>query len=200
MKHSQKLITNFFKSKRKKQQFITDYFKPKLWTETNAHEKLSTYKPRSDYKKSRIYLQNHRHMYDAASTQGGYFFCASSNFCEYHVHTTIDKVVNANGQDAFVPKGTCVATAIVDSDSSLEHISVEALFRRQGIGKKLIRFINKHDSQFHVFTGIEHNSRYRLTEDGAALVHACQRAGIIQYDQIIEATVPQSPSSSSRYL
>lgn len=189
MKHSQQLITKFFKPKPKKQQFITDYFEPKSWEPKQDYKKPSPYKPQTDYQKSRNYLQKHRHMYDAASTQGGYFFCASANFCEYHVYTTIDRVVRSNDQDTFIQKGTCIATAIIDDNSSLEHISVEALFRRQGIGKKLIRFINKHDTQFHVFTGIEHNSRYRLTEEGAALIHACQHAGIIQYEQIIEATV-----------
>jgi hypothetical protein len=89
-----------------------------------------------------------------------------------------------------------VQYATVDSNSALTHIHVGENFRRQGNGKQLIRFINKHDTQFHVFAGVEYNSRYRLTEEGAALICTCQRAGILADDQVI-LDVPSSPSSLS---
>lgn len=83
----------------------------------------------------------------------------------------------------------------IDSDSALTHVSVDSLFQKQGIGTQLIRFINKHAPQFHVYAGVEHNSRYRLTQEGAALIQSCQRKGILDEEQVILNIVPTSPST-----
>ncbi len=189
---SQRLMTHFFKPSKKG--LITDYFKPLEPTKIKT-EKSSFYKPKVDYKKSREYLKKHRHLYNASKTKNGYCYCASSDFTEYAVYTTHDRFVRFRDQEIFITRGTRIAEAKTDSDSALEHISVDERFRRQGIGKNLIRFINKHDQQFHVYAGVEYNSRYRLTEEGAALIRACEDSGILNNEQVILGTVPCSPDS-----
>lgn len=72
--------------------------------------------------------------------------------------------------------------------------NVKSLFQRQGIGKNLIRFINKHDTQCHVYANVENNSRYRLNHGDAALIYACQCSGTLDDEQIILNFVPSSPS------
>ena len=189
---SQRLITQFFKIKKKN--LITDYFKSVNEPQVKT-EKLHFYKPATDYKKARHYLNKHRHLYNASTTKNGYCYCASSDFTEYAAYTTHDRFIRFRDQEIFIARGTRVAEAKTDSDSALEHISVDERFRRQGIGKYLIRFINKHDQQFHVYAGVEHNSRYRLTEEGAALIRACENSGILNDEQVILSTVPCSPAS-----
>jgi len=186
MTTTQQPITDFFKSKRKR--LITDYFKPK-----RLSENLSFYTPSRDYRESRRYLKMRKHIYDAHQTRKGYYYCATGDYSEYHVYSVINRPLLSKGKKIIIPEGACVARAIVDSNSSLEHISVEPLFQRQGIGKNLIRFINKHDTQFHVYAGIENNSRYRLTQEGAALIRSCEEAGILDEEQVILNFVPQSP-------
>lgn len=188
------------------QRLITDFFKPangvvssSILVVKKEHDiKKRLYQHCRDYRQSRSFLKTHRHRYDSAITHRGYFFCASSNFTEYHVYTTADQVIFVNGFKKHVPSNTLVAHAKVDSDSALEHISVDEAFRRQGIGKTLIRFINKCDTQFFVYSGTEHNSRYRLTCEGAALIRACQQKGILSEEQVILG-VPESPASFSPY-
>lgn len=188
------------------QRLITDFFKPAsairhspiVVVKKERDVKTRLYQHRRDYQRSRVFLNKHRHSYDAAITHHGYFFCASSNFTEYHVYTTADQVMVLNNSKKYIPSFTQVAHAKVDSDSALEHISVETAFQRQGIGKALIRFINKCDRQFYIYSGTEHNSRYRLTCEGAALIRACQQKGILSEEQVILG-VPESPASSSPY-
>ena len=193
MSVSQKLISDFFKPKQKR--FITDYFKYASADHAIKKRKDIAYLPAKDYKLAREFFKKRRYLYDAVATRQGYCFCASANFCEYQVYTVNDRCVKNKNEKVFMPAGSLVASATVDNDSALTHISVETAFRRQGIGKQLIRFINKHDTQFHVYAGVAHNSRYRLTEEGAALIHACQSSGILDDEQVIPSTVPCSPSS-----
>ena len=198
-KQSQTLISDFFKpkpatvSKPKPKLLITDYFKP----EPKACKKarLFKYNPKDHYSKSRRYMNNNRGQYDACSARKGYFYCATNNFTEYQVYLIGDHLLTVNDKKALVPMGTLVAEATVDDDSALEHISVESTFRRQGIGRNLIRFINKHDTQFHVYAGTEENSRYRLTEEGAVLIRDCEKRGILKTEQVILNYVPPSPST-----
>ena len=68
--------------------------------------------------------------------------------------------------------------------------------QHQGIGTQLIRFINSHAQQFHVCAGIEHNSRYRLTQEGAAIIQSYQRKGILDDERVILNVVPMSPGAS----
>lgn len=189
-------MTTLFKSKKQKQLLMTDCYKSKSQNKNSA---ASFYKPAYDYKETRRFLNNHRNRYEAVITKKGYCYRASGDFSDFQVVTTKDGYQCINEKEIFIPAGTEIARAIVDENSALEHISVESLFRRQGIGKTLILFINKHVPKFVVFGGTEHNSRYRLTEEGAALIHACERAKILKYDQIIESTVPPSPSIMSPY-
>ena len=160
---TRRFITDFFKPKRK--QLITDYFKPKNASAVPQHGRsCQQYKPNVDYQQSRAFLQKHRSSCDAIITHNGYCFCATANFSDYAVYTTKDRLMIIAGKKHLIQKGTCIATAKIDNDSALEHIQVSPLFRRQGIGKKLIRFIDQRAPQFHVFAGVENNSRYRLTE------------------------------------
>lgn len=190
---AQRFITDFFKPKRK--QLITDYFKPKNTSAVPQHGRLFPYNPNVDYKQSRAFLQKRKSSCDAIMTRNGYCFCATANFSDYAVYTTTDRLMIIAGKKHLVPKGMCIATAKIDNDSALEHIQVSPLFRRQGIGKKLIRFIDQRAPQFHVFAGIEHNSRYRLTDEGVLLIRSCQKAGILSDEQVILNMVPPSPSS-----
>lgn len=199
-------MTDFYLSrkaaKKKRQTLITEHyqsgvctlFKVKMESQKKHHHHRCILSSRG----AQSFYQKHKHPYDAASIRKGYFFCASRNFSEYAVYTTKDQFVFKDSQKKFISTGTCIATAIIDDDSALEHINVETAFQHQGIGRRLIQFITKHAPQFYVFTGVEHNSRYRLTEEGAALIKSCQRKKILQHDQVIETTVPQSPSSHSR--
>lgn len=188
------------------QRLITDFFKqansivnsPVVVVKKEHDFKKRLYQHRRNYHQSRAFLNKHRHRYDSAITHRGYFFCASANFTEYHVYTTADQVIFVNDLKKHVPSNTLVAHAKVDSDSALEHISVDEAFRRQGIGTALIRFIYKCDKQFYVYSGTEHNSRYRLTCEGAALIRACQQKGILSEEQVILG-VPESPASFSPY-
>ena len=191
---AQRFITDFFKPKRK--QFITDYFKPKNACAISQYSRSFQYNPTVDYQQSRAFLQKRRSSCDAIMTRNGYCFCATANFSDYAVYTTTDRLMIIAGKKHLIQKGTCIATAKIDNDSALEHIQVSPLFRRQGIGKKLIRFINQRAPQFHVFAGIEHNSRYRLTDEGALLIKSCQKAGILSDEQVILNMVPPSPSST----
>jgi hypothetical protein len=121
----------------------------------------------------------------------GYLFIAEDNFREY---TVINLLPRPNYELKMeVPAGYKVASATVDNDSALTHIQVVEQFRRQKIGSELVRFIKNCCKQFTVFGGTEHNSRYRLTEQGAALVTYCVANKILASTQVITAFVPRSP-------
>ena len=193
MNKKQRLMTDFFKPKiRNSQTLITDFFKPQSY----VAKKSQHYSVSRDYAQSYKYFKKHKSKSDAIRTHRGYCYRATGDFNEYNVYTTFDKFVIYQGKKIFIPAGTRIATASIDSDSALTHISVDSLFRKQGIGTQLIRFINTHAPQFHVYAGIEHNSRYRLTQEGAALIQSCQRKGILDDEQVILHMVPTSPTSS----
>lgn len=133
------------------QRYMTDFFK----------FKSSQSRPIKCFKGSREFLKHRREQFAATRKYGEYIYCASDDCTDYSVYTAKDKYVpTENGDDRCIHAGTKVATAMVDDTSALEHIHVESNFRRQGIGKNLIRFINKCDKKFIVFGGVEHNSRY----------------------------------------
>lgn len=158
MTKTQRLITDFFKVKHKNsQKLITDYFKPSI------EKRIHHYSAAHDYAKSYKYFKKYKPTSDAIQTYRGYCYRATSDFTEYNVYTTFDKFIIHQHKKIFIKAGTHIATASIDSDSALTHVSVDSLFQKQGIGTQLIRFINKHAPQFHVYAGIEHNSRYRLT-------------------------------------
>lgn len=182
---SQSLITKFFKSKEKSSKVV-------IKNDTNTFQKLRLfpYNHKIDYPKSRCFRSKVKEHKDAVRTYKGYCYSTTNNFREYEVHTIGDHLLEGH----FLPEGTKIASATVDDDSTLESIFVAKKFRRQGIGKNLIHFIKKCDTQFHVYAGTEHNSRYRLTEEGAALIHACQCDGILEDSQVIMGFVPKSPS------
>lgn len=189
MTKGQRLITDFFKIKHKSsQKLITDYFKPSI------EKRIHHYSATRDYPKSYRYFKKYKSISDAIRTHSGYCYRATGDFSEYNAYTTFDKLVVHQHKNFFIKAGTHIATASIDSDSALTHISVDSLFQKQGIGTQLIRFINKHAPQFHVYAGIEHNSRYRLTQEGASLIQSCQRKGILDDEQVILNTVPTSPS------
>lgn len=193
MSKQQRLITDFFKPKLKKSQtLITDFFKPEI------EKKISHYSVTRDYRQSYRYFKKHKAASDAIRTHRGYCYRATGDFNEYNVYTTYDRFVLSQGKKIFVSAGTHIATASIDSDSALTHVSVISLFQKQGIGTQLIRFINTHAPQFHVYAGVEHNSRYRLTQEGAALIQSCQKKGILEEEQVILNMVPMSPCSSIR--
>jgi GNAT superfamily N-acetyltransferase len=122
-----------------------------------------------------------------------YVFKATNNFTHFEVTTLITRSMNTKHFDP----GFRVASAEVDDDSALINIEVHKDFRRQGIGTRLIKFMNKVCEQFHVYLDKSHNSRYRLTEEGAALIYSCEKhAEILDHTQIIETTIPPSPTYS----
>ncbi len=189
MTKAQRLITDFFKSKNQKsQKLITDFFK------SSPEKKMNHYSAVRDYAKSYRYFKKFKSTSDAIRTYCGYCYRATGDFYEYNVYTTFDKFMIHHGKKIFIPAETHIATASIDSDSALTHVSVDLLFQKQGIGTQLIRFINKCAPQFHVYAGIEHNSRYRLTQEGAALIQSCQRKSILDEEQVILNMVPTSPS------
>ncbi len=195
MKQTQTLMTDYLRPKRKR--LITDFFKPiktSRLAKTPSKNRSSPLNRQTDYKQASEYLSQHRKHYDKAKTHLGYFYGASNDYSEFCVYTTRNMCRCDGNREIFVGAGTKIANATIDSDSGLEHIYVEAAFRRQGIGKQLIRFINKCAPQLHIFAGTEHNSRYRLTNEGAALIQACERDGILKHEQVNIDQVPPSPS------
>ena len=188
MTKAQPLITDFFKPKNQKsQKLITDFFRP------STENKMGHYSAVRDYAKSYRYFKKYKPISDAIRTYCGYCYRATGDFSEYNVYTAFDKFVIHQNKKFFIKAGTPIAIASIDSESALTHISVDSLFQKQGIGTQLIRFIHKHAPQFHVYAGIEHNSRYRLTHEGAALIQSCQRKGILDDEQVILNMVPTSP-------
>jgi GNAT superfamily N-acetyltransferase len=94
-----------------------------------------------------------------------------------------------------------VAELEVDSDHWLEHVHVEYGYQRRGLGSRLIHYANQfclqEGEQEHGMTicvGVSVNTRYRLTEEGAALANACLRKGILQQEQMFYET-PPSPGA-----
>ena len=86
MTKSQRLITDFFKSKPKtSQKLITDFFKPSF------EKKMYHYSAARDYPKSYKYLKKHRLSSDAIRIWGGsrkpqkfpYIFCSQPVFYEH---------------------------------------------------------------------------------------------------------------------
>lgn len=189
MSKTQRFITDFFNAQpRHSKRLITDFFKP-----TKITERTYYYSPKTDYAQSHRYLMQHKPGADAIQTRGGYCYRTTNQFSEYCVYTTMDTFVINKGKKEFVKKGTKIATASIDDNSALTHITVETAYQRKGIGTELIRYINKCAPKFHVFAGTAHNSRYRLTEEGAILIQGCQQKGILDNEQVILDRVPMSP-------
>jgi GNAT superfamily N-acetyltransferase len=125
--------------------------------------------------------------------RNGFLFRATNNYTQFTVHTTVDSCEVCDNKEKFIESGTQIATATIDSDSSLTFIEVRKEFRRRGIGTNLIRFINECAPQFHCFGGSEHNSTYRMLADGRSLIISCINKGILKHDQLLEGTLPRSP-------
>lgn len=187
MSKSQSLITAFFYPKQKL--LIPDDSSNESSFRTKKKQYISLYNRRLDYIRPCFYKEKFKNSSDRLWMPKGYCFVANCNFTEYRVYTRINRCM---GNKMLFESGDCIATATVDADSALEHINVEESLQGTGIGTKLIRFINTCDKQFYVYSGIEHNSRYRLTEQGARLIRACQRKGILKDNQILH-DVPSSP-------
>jgi GNAT superfamily N-acetyltransferase len=92
-----------------------------------------------------------------------------------------------------------IAELEIDSDHWLEHVHVDAPYQKHGIGAKLIYFANQHallesNNRFGIAicVGTSVNTRYRLTNEGAALINSCIRNGILKDEQTFYET-PQSP-------
>lgn len=146
----------------------------------------------------RKYLKefNKKDSCDASKQWERYLFIATNNFTEYSV---VNLLARPNYQlKKVIPVGFEVATATVDDNSALTHISVKEPFRRQKIGAQLIRFIKHCCPKFIVFGGTEHNSRYRLTQEGAALMEYCVSNKILSPTQVIVGNVPESPQKPER--
>ncbi len=127
-----------------------------------------------------------------------YMFSCDDNFSEYKVTLLTHK--SGLNNKLFYP-GLSVGTATIDDNSALTHINVIEGFRRQKIGTQLIKFINERNpsdvigpGRFVVFRGVEVNSRYRLTEEGAKLIKHCEKQKILSSEQIIFGC-PPSPSA-----
>lgn len=195
-KNSQYKITDFFHVANTKNPRITDYF-PRL-------SGIKKYQSNQHYFLVRTFAQNflkkccNDYKPNAYRTRKGYFFIADNNFQEYSVYLAIDKVVMEKGVYNTKRAGLKVGEATIDNNSALSSIEIYQEHRRNGIGTELIRFIKHCDGQFHVHCGIENNSRYRLTEEGAKLIHACVNKKILTEDDLL-AGVPTSPQYSGFY-
>jgi hypothetical protein len=79
----------------------------------------------------------------------------------------------------------------LDDDYFLQHLWVSEPHRRRGIGTNMVRFAN-HVKPITVCIDTSYNSRYRLTNEGVALIRACQAKGILQDEQLFDEPM-QSP-------
>lgn len=181
----QKTILSFFKPESKAEE--ADVADSKL-KEAYTPAKVSNI--HKGAKRAFMMFENKK-SYDKTHQWNNYLFIATNNFTEYKVTNTIP-MASKQSKEVF-PSGTTIATATVDDDSALTNIEVNAKIRRQGIGTELIRFIKNACPQFVVFGGSEHNSRYRLTHEGAALIEHCRRKKILKAEQVIVDFVPESP-------
>ena len=146
------------------------------------------------YKDSRRFLEKQKHT-DFKAIWKGFAFVATNNFSEWTVKTSYLR--NDYRAEKIYEDGHTVGTATIDENSALVHIQIDDPFRRMGLATKLISFINKTCPQFHVYAGVQNNSRYRLTEEGAKLINACQRKNILDDEKVILNTVPPSPHMTS---
>ncbi len=121
-----------------------------------------------------------------------------AEFCEYRAYA-----LRANGLE--------VGQLSIDDDYYVYGLYVGKEFMRQGIGTTLVRLANKttHQpgqpprllvliGQQHLHTR-EHPAEYQLTENGWALIQHCRNIGILQHDQLIGTTPPNSPVRSPNY-
>ncbi len=93
-----------------------------------------------------------------------------------------------------------IAELDLDEDYWLEHIHVEAAYQRRGIGMHLIQVANKYtytqgSKGINVCVGVGENSRYRLTNEGAALITACRNKNILNEEQIFYESIPSAGQS-----
>lgn len=146
---------------------------------------------RTDQKRIAEYRRERRP--DKYQVWRAYLFLATNNFSEYTIVTAIPRDVMGK---IYEPCDK-IGEASVDENSALTHIEIKEPFRQQGLGSELIDFIRKACPQFHVFAGNQHNSRYRLTDEGAILIASCRRRGILKDRQVILNYVPDSPSKTS---
>jgi GNAT superfamily N-acetyltransferase len=168
---------------------LTNFFSPKEGVTLRKPIYTNPAKQRA-YKKK---VNEDKEHVDNQFIWNNYVFKATNNFTLFKVTTLIPHSTATKHFDPGFP----VASAEVDDGSALINIEVHKDFRRKGIGTRLIKFMNKVCEQFHVYIDKSHNSRYRLTEEGAALIYHCEKKeGILDHTQIIESTVPPSPSYS----
>ena len=118
------------------------------------------------------------------------FLGSRGGFCYYHTAFSHYFVIEAITRQK-------VGELELDDDYCLQHLWVSEFHRRRGIGTNIVRFAN-HIKPITVCINTSYNSRYRLTNEGAALIRACQAKGILQDEQLFDEPM-QSPEYSFSY-
>jgi histone acetyltransferase (RNA polymerase elongator complex component) len=165
---------------RTRQSLITEFFGP----EAEQKRKLAAKKAyRERYNLVRKFKKNF-HLQHAYQQMLGSInlLCYCRN--EYFFYV-IDPATNST-----------IAELQMDSDHWLEHIHVETSYQRRGIGTNLIKFANHFALQeggnngIAICVGVDINTRYRLSTEGAALINDCIKKGILQEEQTFHETPP----------
>lgn len=145
---------------------------PSLHAEKQLFEiKLKAF--RAQYERS-----NPSHVY--LGRKGKFCYYRDTEFYEYY---------------AYDPQtGRKVGELSLDDEHFLTGIYVEVPYQRRGIGTALINFANitnmsAKGSRLIISIGQEYNSRYRLTHEAMQLANACVTKGILDHDQLLNASI-----------
>lgn len=189
IKPRQLSITDFFKTPDEQKRFQKrKLFNQLMLKRRKKREYMRAYRKKRDI----INCLYEKYDYTCRKRKKELLFVANSDFSEFNVY----KIMGTTFKELEDSMRTSIANAQVDGEGALSFISVKESYRRQGIGTEIIRFINERmpEKDFIIFGGQEHNSRYRLTEQGMNLIMSCLRKRIIQPRQFIGNEVPRSPS------
>ena len=181
-------ITDFFEHRRKtvtpnhrlRQTILTDFFRSSAFIKQQKHKRKKRY-DKTYYRDVRLFRAQieQQDKLTFLTSKGGFIYATSANY-SFHAYCA--------------KSHRRVATAEVDDGYYLEHIEVKPDYRRRGIGLQLIRSANiALKGKLVVCGGIDQNSRYRLTNEGAALINACLDKGLLKDDQVIP-DLPTSPT------
>ena len=79
----------------------------------------------------------------------------------------------------------------------ISHIDVSPSYQKQGIGSYMIKSLNRVSGQGLVaYCSLENRSRYALTDQGLRLIKSCIRKRILEPEQLIVGSGPNTPSNS----
>lgn len=183
-----------------KQSTLQRFFpRPRLFA--LAHEsKITQYKPekhKTEAATNSQLIRKKRHYLHTRSHQG-VLYVALNEFREFIAINLFDRIDYFS--NSIIPSGEKIAEATVDDDDALTFIGIDPRLRRQKIGTQMIRFMKQRCEKFHVFSGQDFNSRYRLTAEGMHLIRYCLKQKILDDEDFIssDTPVPSSPCAKRR--